>query len=378
MHERESLRSPRMAATPMPQRGRALRVTSTLSGGEGGESGIRTHGTLTGTPDFESGSFGHSDISPPRKMPNEPPPVNATSGRSPSRGGPVLDCGTGAFLGPPPPAPLPKTRAMISLYGHFHTLAPYVFAENRPPKQPPAVPWAVDVPDSHFGRVRLTGLLDENPSAKTLLLIVHGLGGHVESHYVLEPAWAAPPRGDVVLAPQLARRRSQGRRLLPRRPHRGSPRNVARRARTVRAHFHHGVLVGGHVVLRYGAEDMDPRVHALASICSPLDLDRGATYFDNMKGGFVVYRRHVLDRLKEMYVAVAKRRPAGLLPASAAVARGISRIRAWDNAIIAPRYGFASAEDYYARASATFAPSEHRAVRRCSSPRKPIRWSPRT
>ncbi len=36
--------------------------------GSGGEQGIRTLGTLTGTPDFESGSFGHSDSSPPRKV----------------------------------------------------------------------------------------------------------------------------------------------------------------------------------------------------------------------------------------------------------------------------------------------------------------------
>jgi hypothetical protein len=35
---------------------------------DGGESGIRTHGTLTGTPDFESGTFGRSVISPPRTM----------------------------------------------------------------------------------------------------------------------------------------------------------------------------------------------------------------------------------------------------------------------------------------------------------------------
>ena len=34
----------------------------------GGESGIRTHGTLSGTPDFESGTFGHSVISPRRNM----------------------------------------------------------------------------------------------------------------------------------------------------------------------------------------------------------------------------------------------------------------------------------------------------------------------
>src|SRR5678816_3487172 len=30
----------------------------------GGERGIRTHGTLAGTPDFESGTFGHSVSSP--------------------------------------------------------------------------------------------------------------------------------------------------------------------------------------------------------------------------------------------------------------------------------------------------------------------------
>jgi hypothetical protein len=42
----------------------------------GGESGIRTHGTLTGTPDFESGTFGLSVISPPRTMPNRKAPVN--------------------------------------------------------------------------------------------------------------------------------------------------------------------------------------------------------------------------------------------------------------------------------------------------------------
>src|SRR5580698_3276005 len=38
------------------------------SGVRSGERGIRTLGTLTGTPDFESGSFGHSDSSPPRKV----------------------------------------------------------------------------------------------------------------------------------------------------------------------------------------------------------------------------------------------------------------------------------------------------------------------
>ena len=35
--------------------------TSVMTGGEGG---IRTHGTVTRTPDFESGTFDHSATSP--------------------------------------------------------------------------------------------------------------------------------------------------------------------------------------------------------------------------------------------------------------------------------------------------------------------------
>ena len=38
----------------------------------GGESGIRTHGGRKPTPDFESGSFGHSDTSPRRKLAASP------------------------------------------------------------------------------------------------------------------------------------------------------------------------------------------------------------------------------------------------------------------------------------------------------------------
>ncbi len=42
-----------------------------------GEKGIRTLGTLAGTPDFESGTFGHSVISPRRNMSGRGGAVNA-------------------------------------------------------------------------------------------------------------------------------------------------------------------------------------------------------------------------------------------------------------------------------------------------------------
>ena len=53
-------------------------------GNAGGESGIRTHGTLAGTPDFESGTFGHSVISPRRNVAGSGRAVNVGSAALPA------------------------------------------------------------------------------------------------------------------------------------------------------------------------------------------------------------------------------------------------------------------------------------------------------
>lgn len=53
----------------------------------GGESGIRTHGRRKPTPDFESGSFGHSDTSPRRKLAASPQAVKTESPRKSSLSG---------------------------------------------------------------------------------------------------------------------------------------------------------------------------------------------------------------------------------------------------------------------------------------------------
>jgi hypothetical protein len=67
----------------------------------GGERGIRTLGTLTGTPDFESGSFGHSDSSPPRTVQGPHRVVKPRSGRAMERRTVFLDrpAGVGAVRG---------------------------------------------------------------------------------------------------------------------------------------------------------------------------------------------------------------------------------------------------------------------------------------
>ena len=56
----------------------------------------------------------------------------------------------------------------------------------------------------------------------------------------------------------------------------------------------------------------------------------------------------MLRGLKQIYAAVAARRA---VPCPPAVARRIRTIREWDDRVVAPRWGFADAADYYRRAS---------------------------
>jgi predicted alpha/beta-fold hydrolase len=111
-----------------------------------------------------------------------------------------------------------------------------------------------------------------------------------------------------------------------------------------------GYSMGGHVALRYAAELPDARVGAVASVCAPLDLERSAVDFDRPVRAF--YRRHVLAGLKAIYAAVGAQRKVAF-PVAAAMR--VRKIRAWDAQVVASRFGFHSAEDYYARVSAAAA-----------------------
>ena len=54
-----------------------------LTGANGGEGGIRTHGTLSGTPDFESGTIDHSATSPWRPTDTQAPAGKTRETRTP-------------------------------------------------------------------------------------------------------------------------------------------------------------------------------------------------------------------------------------------------------------------------------------------------------
>ena len=244
---------------------------------------------------------------------------------------------------PPPRHP----RGVPSLHGHYWTFRPFLAATLAPAPPPPSRHWRTYLDDPVAGRVRLTGRLQEAPGADALLVVVHGLGGSHGSTYALDAARAAARAGLSCLRLNLRGADRKGVDFY----HAGLTADL--RAvladRDVRAYERVHLLgysLGGHLVIRYAAEGVDPRVASVATVCAPVDLEAGAREIDQPKGA--VYRRHVLRGLKEIYGQVARRRPVA---APLEEVRAIDTIRDWDDRVVAPRFGFADAEDYWAKTS---------------------------
>ncbi|WP_394823611.1 YheT family hydrolase [Pendulispora albinea] len=243
----------------------------------------------------------------------------------------------------------------MSLSGHYWTIAPVVHHVVRRPSAPPgSARWSTVVANEAFGEVRLSGLLSQPEGGasrdRALLIVIHGLGGTNESHYVIPAARAAHAIGLPCLRINLRGVAGGADDFY----HAGLWQDVAAVvASPSLAEYTNiyilGYSMGGHVTLRYAAAEVDPRVRAVAAICAPLDLDSSAAAID--RPARALYRHHVLAGLKGMVAGVLRRRRQAL-PISFTSLLRITTLREWDRQVVAPRHGFASAEDYYARVSA--------------------------
>jgi predicted alpha/beta-fold hydrolase len=200
--------------------------------------------------------------------------------------------------------------------------------------------------DPQVGPVRLTGHLRELPG-DDLLVLVHGLGGSVDSHYMIRGAKAAEAAGLSCLRVNLRGADRGGDDYY----HAGLTGDLhAALASPEAGRFRRiwviGYSLGGHVVLRTATEGVDPRLQAVAAVCAPVDLELSVVEIDSP--GFWLYRRYLLRSLSDIYRAVAARRP---VPYPVERLGEIRTIREWDDRVVAPRHGFADAADYYARMS---------------------------
>lgn len=235
------------------------------------------------------------------------------------------------------------------MIGHYWTLRPHVLGRMAAGHAPSARLFSAGVADRRHGTVSVTGLLSVPPGARRCLVVVHGLGGDATSVYAVSAARAAAAAGLACLRLELRGANKSGEDLY-------SAALTADLEAAIKSpelgSFDELIIIGyslgGHLVLRFATEpdrSLD-RVRGVAAICPPIDLDLGATAFDRTRT--LPYRRHILSGLHAMASALARR---GRLPLPLHEALSIDRIRAWDERIVAPRFGYASAEAYYAEAS---------------------------
>lgn len=234
-----------------------------------------------------------------------------------------------------------------NLAGHLWTIAPRLRHAFRPAVCPESRTWETTVEDSHFGSVRLTGRLREVPGSDEILVLVHGLGGSIDSHYMPRGAAAAEAADLSCLRLNLRGSDHLGEDYY----HAGLTADVHAAVASpelagYRRVYVLGYSMGGHVVLRFATEETDPRVAAVAAVCAPVDLARSQREIDAPV--YWVYRHYLLNNLKRLYTAVAARRP---VPFPVGRLDEIRTFLQFDNLLVAPRYGFADAADYYARAS---------------------------
>ncbi len=238
--------------------------------------------------------------------------------------------------------PLARPRP---LSGHFWTLAGY--ARGRLPARAPASrPFELSVRDPVAGEVRLTGR-HTDAGGEGLVVILHGIAGSSESAYAVRVAWAAREAGLSSLRLNMRGSDRSGEDLF----HAGLTADLhavleCGELARYRSLYVLGYSLGGHVALRAATEEVSARLESVAAICSPLDLSACASAFD--RPACWLYRRRILADLAELYERVAARRPLAVAPERVHRARSL---REFDGLTVAPRFGFADAEDYYRRMS---------------------------
>jgi predicted alpha/beta-fold hydrolase len=195
----------------------------------------------------------------------------------------------------------------------------------------------------------LGGHLARAGARGTLVVIVHGLGGCSESPYVIRLAAECQRQGLASLRLDLRGADRSGADLY----HAGLSADLHAVVERALRQGHERLLLagfsmGGHLVLRAASEGLPATVRAVAAVCPPLDLAAAQQHLD--RPARALYRRSVLMSLKAMYRAFCR---LGAHPLPWREARRLTTFLEWDDRIVAPYFGFQSAQDYYRRASVT-------------------------
>lgn len=187
------------------------------------------------------------------------------------------------------------------------------------------------------------------------VVLLHGLCGCEDSHYIRTSARFFLLAGYPVLRLNL-RGAGAGRPLARGHYHAGRSEDLAAALRALQRELPGlsgrdllllGFSLGANMLLKFLGEDgHDLPVRAAVSVSAPLDLKRTQLAF--MAPRNALYHAWLLRLMKREALAT----PGGLEAPYARAAVGARSVYEFDDKLVAPRNGFAGAEDYYAHCSA--------------------------
>lgn len=234
----------------------------------------------------------------------------------------------------------------MSFDGHYWTIRSRLLAKE-PADFPATRPWTAELQDARAGAVQVCGRLSQPAEASTLVILVHGLGGTIDSPYVREFHAGLHRAGLSVLA--LGLRGTSPDAVDFYNAGLTADLRTALESPVARDHARRvvvGFSLGGHVALALGIEG-SPFLDGLVTVCSPLDLDASRREIDRPRA--FVYRRHVLSGLRRQYLRIAAN--GGRVPTPPAQLEAVRTLYDYDRLTVVPRYGFRDPEDYYRRSS---------------------------
>jgi len=239
------------------------------------------------------------------------------------------------------------------VYSHYQTLLPHLTGQLSRGVKTPGVHWHIEVNDPHAGAVKEVGILHDQADSDQLIILIHGLGSTPDAAYVRKATDAFMTLGYAVL--RLALRGATGvatdfyNAALTAGLHAAldDPRITRYAHRYVM-----GFSLGGHLALRYATEIADDSALKVVGVCPPLSLEGCQINLD--RAPVNIYRRHCLAGLRRTVrdSALNAQRLGQTLDVDVSALDAIKTFRQWDGQVVAKRFNYDGADDYYARASA--------------------------
>ena len=191
--------------------------------------------------------------------------------------------------------------------------------------------------------------------SKHVVVLIHGLEGSSEGHYIKGMVKAVNAHGWDAVALNLRGCSEEDNRNYYS-YHSGKSDDLAYVVHKLLENFAYeeirivGFSLGGNITLKYAGEqgrNLPPEVKAVAAVSVPCSLESAAGVIGNAFGG--IYLRRFLKTLKEKAIAKKKKHPDA--PFSIKAIQEAKDFFDYDDVVTAPANGFRSAKDYYTRCS---------------------------